>query len=58
MNDSANILYGGFEGTDNEICENKRSMGEFILNKFQEAENKVLLVRMLRIHNLMKKIIK
>lgn len=45
MNDqSKNILYGGFEGTDEEICENKRSLGEFVMSTLQKSEDDILLV--------------
>lgn len=37
-------LYGGFEGTFEEICENKRSLGEFLLNRYDEIGHKVILV--------------
>lgn len=43
MNNSR-ILYGGFEGKDDEICENATSLGELLLRKFSEAGDKVLLV--------------
>lgn len=39
-----NILYGGSEGIDSEICENCKSLGEFLLKKFQEADDNILLV--------------
>lgn len=44
MNDSKNILYGGFLGTDEVICENKRSLGEIMLSKLDEANESVILV--------------
>lgn len=45
MNDqSKNILYGGFEGTDEEICENKSSLGEFVMSTLQKSGDDILLV--------------
>lgn len=38
------ILYGGFEGADENICENTKSLGEFLLKKLQEHGDHVLLV--------------
>lgn len=44
MNKNENIMYGGFEGSESEICENSRSLGELVLRKFQENSSKVILV--------------
>lgn len=38
------ILYGEFEGTDEQICENTKSLGEFLLKKLQEHGDHILLV--------------
>lgn len=40
----ANILYGGYEGNQHDICGNARSFGEFLLQKLKEAGNFVLFV--------------
>lgn len=40
-----NILYGGFEGTDAEICENCESLGELLLKRLREAGPNTVLVR-------------
>lgn len=47
MDPSSKILYGGFEGTTADVCENTKSLGEFILKKFEEIGNKILLVNYL-----------
>lgn len=38
------ILYGGFEGTPKQICENKQSLGELLLSRCDEIGEKVILV--------------
>lgn len=38
------ILYGGFEGNENDICGSSKSLGEFLLIKLYEAGDSVLLV--------------
>lgn len=42
-----NILYGGYVGSDKEICQNAQSLGEAILNKLREADQKIILVKCL-----------
>lgn len=37
-------MYGGFEGTFEEICENKKSLGEFLISRFDEIGHKEILV--------------
>lgn len=44
MQDTEKVLYGGFVGTDDELCENTQSLGEFLLKKFQAAGDNVQLV--------------
>lgn len=44
MSSTSNILYGGYEGSDCEICENSQSLGEVILNKFRALDDKIVLV--------------
>lgn len=46
MNTKSNILYGGFEGSDKEICQNAESLGEAILNKLRDADRKIILVQL------------
>lgn len=41
-----NILYGGYEGGENEICQNAKSLGEALLNKLRAADRKIILVKM------------
>lgn len=50
MNDSKNILYGGSLGTDEELCENKRSLGEIMLSKLDEADKNIVLVSLNQFH--------
>lgn len=38
------ILYGGYEGPVEEICEHKRSLGEFLLNRYDQIGSKIVLV--------------
>lgn len=45
MSSEKNILYGGDLGSENEICGNVGSLGEFLLKKFQDGGDKVILVR-------------
>lgn len=45
MANEKNILYGGDLGSDSEICENANSLGEFVLKRFQDGGDKVILVR-------------
>lgn len=45
MANEKNILYGGDLGSDSDICENANSLGEFVLKKFQDGGDKVILVR-------------
>lgn len=40
-----NVLYGGFEGSDAEICQNVQSLGEGLLNTLRAVGRKVVLVR-------------
>lgn len=44
MAQSNRILYGGFEGTDDEIAEGAVSLGDLLLRKFQSEPNAVILV--------------
>lgn len=44
MSAKSNILYGGFEGSEAEICENTCSLGELLRKKLQSFDSKVLLV--------------
>lgn len=45
MVNEKNILYGGDLGSVSEICENANSLGEFVLKRFQDGGDKVILVR-------------
>lgn len=45
MSNEKNILYGGDLGSDSELCGNAESLGEFLLKRFQDGGDKVLLVR-------------
>lgn len=40
-----NILYGGYEGSDTEICENCESLGELLIKRFRTAGEDIILVR-------------
>lgn len=44
MSAMANILYGGYEGTDAEVCLNAQSLGEALLNKLKASGNRIVLV--------------
>lgn len=44
INSSNLILYGGYEGPAEEICEYKRSLGEFLLDRFDQIGSKIVLV--------------
>lgn len=39
-----NIVYGGDDGTDQEICHNARSMGEAMINKLRSKGESIVLV--------------
>lgn len=39
-----NVLYGGFEGTDEEICLHCQSLGEGLLRSLNQAANRIVLV--------------
>lgn len=38
------VLYGGYEGSDDEVTEGAKSLGELILNKWNSSPNAVVLV--------------
>lgn len=40
-----NILYGGYEGSDTEICENCESLGELLVKRLRAAGENTVLVR-------------
>lgn len=40
----SNILYGGFEGSEEEVCEGTKSLGEALVNKLRTAGQKIVLV--------------
>lgn len=40
-----NLLYGGYEGTDLEICENCESLGELLVKRLRNAGPNTVLVR-------------
>lgn len=40
-----NILYGGYEGSDAEICENCESLGELLIKRLRIAGHNTVLVR-------------
>lgn len=40
-----NILYGGYEGSDAEICENCESLGELVIKRLQTAGQRTVVVR-------------
>lgn len=44
MSGNKNILYGGFEGSDEEICLNSRSLGEALLNSLNRAGQRIVMV--------------
>lgn len=44
MNNEKNILYGGDLGSDKEICDQTKSLGEYVLKKLQDGGDKVILV--------------
>lgn len=44
-----NVLYGGYEGSDAEICENCESLGELLVKKLRLAGKDTVLVRQLSI---------
>lgn len=39
-----NILYGGYEGPDDEVCLNAQSLGEALLNKLRASGDRIVLV--------------
>lgn len=39
-----NVLFGGDDGTDEEICHNARSMGEALANKLRFKGESIVLV--------------
>lgn len=45
--DASHILYGGFEGTDREVCDNTSSFGEFMQKNLIQSGSKVILVNIL-----------
>lgn len=47
MSVSKNILYGGYVGTDEEICLHAKSLGEALLNSLKTAGQRTVLVNLL-----------
>lgn len=41
-----NILYGGYEGTFDEVCEGAKSLGEALFNKLRTAGRRIVLVNL------------
>lgn len=44
MSGTENILYGGYEGSDEEICLNTKSLGEALMNSFNSSGERTVLV--------------
>ncbi|XP_031619823.1 luciferin 4-monooxygenase-like [Contarinia nasturtii] len=39
-----NILYGGYEGSEEDVCEGAKSLGEALLNKLRAAGQRIVLI--------------
>lgn len=44
MSTIKNILYGGFEGSDEEVCFNSKSLGEALYSNLHAAGHRIVLV--------------
>lgn len=42
---SKNILYGGYEGPDEEVCLNTQSLGEALINSLRANGHRIVLVK-------------